>query len=114
MLVYSLVPIRLKDLYTSCPAFLKNEALIKNQAYYSMINFKKESSSRTDAMLLRPMAKCVGSVSDVQNICSLLQYLNLDYAVETAIGSCYTKESIVDLRRRYHERLKFINRYRGR
>lgn len=113
MLIYSLLPVKLTDLYTSCPAFLKSEALIRNQAYYSMINFKKDSSSRDEANLLRPMAQCTGSINNVQDICSILQYLNLDVAVQTAIGSCDTDESIADLRRLYHERLKFINKYRG-
>lgn len=113
MLVYSLTPIKLMDLHNKCPAFIKCEPLIKNQAYYSMVLFKKSQTNKAEANLLRSMAECTGSIDNVREITSIIPYVGINSALEVSIGKCKTDKSIEELREEYYERLKFIDKYRG-
>lgn len=110
LLIYSKFPVKKNDLYTKCPCYIKSQELIANQAYYSMMLFKKNALNLPAAEDLRDIACIYGELSSIVEISTVLDNIDIDKLMYLIVGAKSTNESIDELRGDFHKRLKNIDR----
>lgn len=114
MLIYNRHPLGKDKLVSSMPSFLNSYDLVRNQAYYSMMLFKKDALNLAKAEELRTIANITGDVNDISCIQDIIKSVDLDEVLAGMITPVETSKSLKQLREEFYERINKLNKRSNR